>query len=270
MVSIIEAILNRKNISSEELKSPILKDMFYGQEPNINLDSISFYGDKMVLDCDKLDIGTYDNCYNIYPTNLNGIIDNFGVKEIDIYNRNPKYSVRWSFLSSRLGSVGDYVDFSKIRINYSGKSPLLLSGVEKIGRYDGNICFHYLKYNQYIDFKKDNPIKPNILLDLKEYKFPILSTISNDLTSSTPIKTITNIMEEVKGIPDGFMFRSLVNIKNGRYVAYFIKGIQNPKGIDDYYTASFTDGIYRFPKLSGSDFKKLPNYKDVYYWLREL
>ena len=270
MVSIIETILNRKNISSEELKSSILKDMFYGQEPNINLDSISFYGDKMVLDCDKLDIGTYDNCYNIYPTNLNGIIDNFGVKEIDIYNRNPKYSVRWSFLSSRLGSVGDYVDFSKIRINYSGKSPLLLGGVEKIGRYDGNICFHYLKHNQYIEFKKNEPIKTNILLDLKDYKFPILATRSSDLAGSTPIKSITNIMEEVKSIPDGFMFHFLNTIKKDVYNTYFIKGIQNPKEIDNYYTAGFTDGIYRFPKLDSSDFKKLPNYKDVYYWMRKL
>lgn len=270
MKTITEAILNKKTSSPEDLKNSILKDMFYGQEPNINLDSIRFSGDKMILDCDKLDINTYDNYYNIYPTNLNQIIKEFGVKEIEIDNRNPKFSVRWRFLSDRIGSMGDYVDFSKIRVNYYGKRPLMLWGVEKIGKYDGNICFHYLKYNQYIDFKKDEPIKTNILLDLKDYKFPILATRSSDLAGSTPIKSITNIMEEVKGIPDRFMFHFLNTIKKDVYSTYFIKGIQNPKEIDSYYTASFTDGIYRFPKLDSSDFKKLPNYEDVYYWMRKL
>ena len=146
----------------------------------------------------------------------------------------------------------------------------MLWGVEKIGKYDGNICFAYVKYNQYIDFKKNNTLKTNILFDLKDYKFPILSTISNDLAGATPIKTLTNIMEEVKGIPDRFMFHFLVNIKDDRYNGYFIKGIQNPKEIDDYYTADFNEGIYYFPKLQSSRFEELPNHKGVYYWAIKL
>lgn len=267
MISINESILNRKTSSTEELKDTILKDMFYGQTPNINLDSISFHGDIMVLDCDQMDIGTYDDCYKIYPTNLNGIIDNFGVKEIEIYNRVARNSVKWDFLN---GSGVNYVDFSKIKLYYHGKSPLLLNGVEKIGKYDGNICFHGLKHDQYIYLEKDNPLKPNILFDLKDYKFPILSVISKELTGTTPIKVFTNIMQGVSGIPDNLMFHFLVNIKNDRYEAYFIKGIHDIKEIDAYYNADFNNGNYRFPRLYGSEFKKLPNYKDVYYGMIKL
>lgn len=267
MISITETILNKKSVYSEELKATILKSMFYGQTPNINLDSISFHGDTMVLDCDKLDIATHDNCYKIYPTNLNGIIDNFGVKEIEIHNRDPKISVKWDFLN---GSGVNYVDFSKIRINYSGKSPLLLNGIEKIGKYNGNICFHGLKYTQYIYLEKDKPLKTNILFNLKGYKFPILSVISKELNGTTPVKVFTNTMQGVSGIPDKLMFHFLIYINNDKYSAYFIKGIQNPKEIDSYYTADFNDGIYRFPKLYSSEFKKLSNYNDVYYWVVKL
>lgn len=264
MKTIIEAILNKKTSSTQDLKNHLLKDMFYGREPNFNLEAIRFSEDTMILDCDKLDIGTYDNCYKIYPTNLNEIIDNFGVKEIEIYNRDPKISVRWEMID---GSYSNCVDLSKVKLYYYGKSPLLLNGVEKIGKWDGNICFNHLKKDQYINLEKGKPIKTNILLDLKDYKFPILANLSYELNTSTPIKVFTNIMKEVSGIPDGFMFYFKININNtDRYDAYFIKGIQNPKEIDNYYESDF---IY-FRKLKGSNFKKLPNYKDVYYWAWKL
>lgn len=123
------------------------------------------------------------------------------------------------------GSYSNCVDLSKVKLYYYGKSPLLLNGVEKIGKWDGNI-----------------------LLDLKDYKFPILANLSYELNTSTPIKVFTNIMKEVSGIPDGFMFYFKININNtDRYDAYFIKGIQNPKEIDNYYESDF---IY-FRKLKG-------------------
>ena len=267
MKNIVEGILNKKKSSNTDLKISVLKDMlkdmFYGKEPEFNLDSIDIDGNILNLNCDLLGKPNEYNRYDIQPTNLNGIIDKFGIKNIEINNSNPNYAVKWELMD---GSYNTCADLSKVNINYNGKQPLVLQGVDKIGKYKGNICFTYLSKNQSIHFDNGEPIDHNILLDLKNYKFPISAMLDRELERVKDVEeAITNIMTYTDGIPDNFMFNFDARVLDKIYDIYIIKGIKNPKEIDNYYAANTNN----FHKLKSSDFKKSNNY-DIYYWVAKI